>query len=177
MYILVWEFKEVARTLCADLSLLFCHKPAVTLFSKPLKLTFCPDSSPYQWSSFPGWETLSFSTAPYQRWKSPHDSFFFFLLIQLQGDLFCNFDLIKSSASLQQVFYENCSTCRYIFNVVVEAGSSTFICSTVLISSPTAPFWFNRSFNNFLRNGRGDVYFLRNVISEKYLYSVFIFDI
>ena len=56
---------------------------------------------------------------------APVPSQFLFCLFhptQLHGDLSCSFDYMRSSASFQLVFCENCSTCRCIFDVFVGEG-------------------------------------------------------
>ena len=54
----------------------------------------------------------------------PSQFFFFFSFCPtwLRGDLSCSFGFMRFSLSVQQVFCENFSTCRYVFDVFVGGG-------------------------------------------------------
>ena len=66
--------------------------------------------------------TFPLSQLPPRAQVPPQFHFFFFPPTQLCGDLFCNFGFMRFSASIQQVFWENCSTCKCIFDVFVGGG-------------------------------------------------------
>ena len=67
--------------------------------------------------------TVSLSQLSPRRAGSISIPFFFpFYLTQLCGDLPCNFGHMRSSASILQIFCENYSTCKHIYDVFLEAG-------------------------------------------------------
>ena len=89
------QWPPVQLSLCSGY-----HKPAATLSSEALKLTFCPGRSPCQWGGFPWCRNLSSFTPPSQGLKSWPNSFLsffsFFLpsymeifLIFQQSEVFC----------------------------------------------------------------------------------------
>lgn len=80
--------------------------------------------------------TFSSFTAPSQGCQSLSDAFFL-SSYPVMWECFLKLWLNKrSSANFQLVSCENCSTCRYIFDMFVEQVSSTSSYSTILISSP-----------------------------------------
>lgn len=87
----------------------------------------CASWYPYLWSGFPEWANLSsFTTPPRDAGPILIGIFFFFHPSWLYDDLSYNFGFMRYSASIQQVFCENCSTCRCIFDVFV-GGSELHI--------------------------------------------------
>ena len=60
----------------------------------------------------------------------------FFHPTQLLGDFSCPFTILRSSANVQQVLYENCSICRCILDVLVRSDEFCILLFRHLDSSP-----------------------------------------
>lgn len=115
--------RSVTRATCVSSLCSACWKLAAELTSASLKLPLCPGWSPSYWQGFPGWRNVSPFTASSQGQRSCLDSLFsLFCPTWLYGDLSCSFDWMRSSIRVQQLFLENCSTCRCIFHAFVGGG-------------------------------------------------------
>lgn len=100
-----------------------------------LKLHFCPSCSLYCWRVSQGEGIFPLSQLP-SRGAGPIQipPLSLFGPAWLYGDLSCNFDFMRSSASIQHIFYENCFTSRYIFVYLWEVSFKSF--SSVILLQP-----------------------------------------
>ena len=119
------ECREVARTLCAGLSLFSLLQADCCTLLWASEAPFLSQLISLLVKGLPRWGNSSPFIAPFQRCRFHPDSFFFvclFHLTLLHGNLSHNFAFMRSSASTQKVFCENCPTCRCIFDVFVGGG-------------------------------------------------------
>ena len=124
------------------LSLCFAlFSPAAVFFSVALRSLHL-GWSPHQLSGLLECRILSSFTAPFQEcWLLPDSFFFFFPLFslfsfcstQLRGWFLAFFGGLRSSASMQQMYYVNTSICRWMFLMCLwEKGHAMSYSSVIL---------------------------------------------
>ena len=91
-----------------------CHRPVVLLSSEAPFLSWLI-SPPVRGLPRVQGPFLFFSSLPGVQDPSCFFFFFSFILPGYIGDLDCPFRCLRSSAGVQQVFCENCFTCRFFF--------------------------------------------------------------
>ena len=124
------------RSLCSG-----CCEPAAALSSEPLKLPFDPAGLPLEKGLARVREAFFFhSSLPGMQVLSPLLFFCFFHPTWLCGYLSCKFGFMRLSASIQQVFCDNCTTYRCIFDLLGWPKASFSVFHKMLRKNPKEPF-------------------------------------